>query len=156
MSKEAVLWSCQLPLTACGATAYRVLVILAERADPYGYGAWFGQEKLADTLECSTRTVRRATAELLAAGLIRKGNQALATKAHPRADRRPTVYDVLTPALRMLESRADSSVHPLPPRADSFGSHDRTSGVLRTTHEPTYQDSVLNLTYSNARESEYA
>lgn len=150
MSHEAVLWSCQLPMTACGAAAYRVLVILAERADKYGYGAWFGQEKLAETLECSTRTIRRALRELLDAGLIRKGDQSL---AHGRADRRPTVYDVMTPALRMIESRVDSPVQPLESRVDSFRSHGWTSGVHRTTHEPTYQDSLHHLTYSTARES---
>lgn len=137
-------------MTACGAAAYRVLVILAERADEYGYGAWFGQEKLAETLECSTRTIRRALRELLDAGLIRKGDQSL---VRGRADRKPTVYDVVTPALRMRESRADSPVHPSESRVDSFRSHGRTSAVHRTTLEPTYQDSLHHLTYSTARES---
>jgi DNA-binding transcriptional regulator YhcF (GntR family) len=137
-------------MTACGAAAYRVLVILAERADPYGYGAWFGQEKLAESLECSTRTIRRALRELLDAGLIRKGDQSL---VKGRADRRPTVYDVMTPALRIRESREDSPVHPCGSRVDSFRSHGRTTGVHRTTHEPTYQDTQHHLAYSTARES---
>lgn len=152
MSHEAVLWTCQLPMSACSGTAFRVLVNLAERADAYGYGAWPAVGTLADTLECSPRTVQRALRELVLAGLIRVGDQS--QLEHIRADHRPTLYDVLTPALVYRESRGDNRVTPSASRGDNYGLHGVTTGVARTTHEPTYQDSVSNLTYPNARESE--
>jgi hypothetical protein len=138
-------------MSACTGTAFRVLVNLAERADPLGYGAWPAVTTLATTLECSTRTIQRALRELVAAGLIRVGDQSAV--AHLRHDRRPTVYDVLTPALRYTESRGDNHVTPFESRGDIYGPHGVTTGVARTTHEPTYQDSISHLTYLNARES---
>lgn len=155
MSHQAVLWTCQLPMSACSGTAFRVLVNLAERADPLGYGAWPAVSSLADSLECSTRTVQRALRELVVAGLIRVATDQRAV-GHIRADHRPTVYDVLTPALQYTESRGDIRVTPSESRGDNYGLHGVTTVVAITTQEPTYQDSVLNLTYSNARESEYA
>lgn len=152
MSKEAVLWTCQLPMSACSGTAFRVLVNLAERADKLGYGAWPGVSTLAESLECSERTVQRAFRELVTRGLIRVGDQRAV--AHIRADHRPTVYDVLTPALQYIESRGDIRVTPSDSRGDNYGLHGVTTGVAITTHEPTYQDSVLHLRYSTARESE--
>lgn len=151
MSHEAVLWTCQLPMSACSGTAFRVLVNLAERADPLGYGAWPAVSTLADTLECSTRTIQRALRELVDAELIRIGDQSAV--AHLRSDRRPTVYDVLTPALRFTESRGDNRVTPPGSRGDNYGPHGVTTGVARTTLEPSYQDSISHLTYSTARES---
>lgn len=151
MSKEAVLWTCQLPISACSGTAFRVLVNLAERADAYGYGAWPAVGKLAATLECSPRTVQRALRELVLSGLIRVGDQSQA--AYIRADHRPTVYDVLTPALVYRESRGDIPVTPSDSRGDNYGLHGVTTVVARTTHEPNYQDSLSHPTYLTARES---
>jgi DNA-binding MarR family transcriptional regulator len=153
MSHEAVLWTCQLPMSACTGTAFRVLVNLAERADALGYGAWPAVTTLANTLECSTRTVQRALRELVEAGLIRVGDQSAVE--HLRHDRRPTVYDVLTPALRYIESgpRGDIRVTPPESRGDIYGPHGVTTVVARTTHEPSYQDSISHLSYLNARES---
>ena len=39
MSLEAYIWAASLPLSACNGTAFRVLLQLADRADPHGYGA---------------------------------------------------------------------------------------------------------------------
>jgi Helix-turn-helix domain len=151
VSREALAWTLQLPLTACTGTAFRVLAALADRADPLGYGAWPAVTKLAETMECSTRTIQRALRELVAAGLIRVGDQSRV--AHLRLDRRPTVYDVLTPALRYTESRGDIRVTPSESRGDTYGPHGVTPGVARTTHELPTKTSISHLTYLTARES---
>jgi hypothetical protein len=152
VSHQAVLWTCQLPLTACSAAARCVLVILAERADPMGYGAWPAVTTLATTLECSTRTIQRALRELVVGGYIRVADDQTAT-AHLRHDRRPTVYDVLTPALLYTESRGDSPVTPSASRGDISGLHGVTTVVARTTHEPPTKTSISHLTYLTTRES---
>ena len=123
MSLEAYVWAAQLPLHTCSAAGYRVLLMLADRADPLGYGCYPQVQTMADILECSRRTVQRGLAELLALGLIRKGDQRFV--AHFDGRYRPTVYDVLTPALKYAEastsgvkSRGDSSVTPDESRGD--------------------------------------
>lgn len=151
MSLEAYTWAASLPLNACSATAYRVLLMLADRVDPIGYTAWPSVVGMAETLQCSARTVQRGIRELLDAGLIRKGDQQFV--AHIRPDRRPTVYDLLTPALVYLESRGDTSVTPSDSRGDRFGPHGVTTVVARTVLKPSYQDFLEHPTLVTARES---
>ncbi len=155
MSLEAYIWAASLPLSACNGTAFRVLLQLADRADPHGYGAYPNIATMADTLECSTRTVQRAIAELRLAGLIREGDQRFVQHLDPRY--RPTVYDLITPALTIREhlaSRGDSSVTPERSRGDSSWRPGVTTGVAQgTVHEPTYQDSQHHLSLVTARES---
>jgi hypothetical protein len=103
VSLEAYIWAANLPLRACGSTPFRVLLQLADRADPLGYGAYPSVRTIASTLECSERTVQRALSELRETGLIRYGDQRFV--AHIPADRRPAVYDVLTPSLMLHELR---------------------------------------------------
>ena len=117
MSLEALLWAGRLPLSTCSHTAFRVLMLYADRADQLGYSAWHTEQHLADVLGCSTRTIRRARAELCEVGLMRQGDQRLLE--HRRGDRRPVVYDVLTPALQFHEQlRGDILVHPSFSRGD--------------------------------------
>lgn len=153
MSLEAYVWAANLPLSACNGTAHRVLLKLADRADERGYGAYPKLSSIAETLECSVRTVQRAIRELLAAGLIREGDQRYVEHLDPRY--RPTVYDVLTWALQYAESRGDNYVTPDESRGDTKRGSGVTTGVaLRTVHRTTYQDSQKQLTLVTARESE--
>ena len=154
MSLEAYIWAASLPLARCSGTAFRVLLQLADRADPHGYGAYPSAAAIADTLECSTRTVYRAFKELRIAGLIREGDQRYVEHLDPRY--RPVVYDLLTPALSIREhlaSRGDISVTPDESRGDRNVHPGVTTGVAQTVQEPTYQDSPRHLTLVTARES---
>lgn len=107
MSLEAYIWAANLPLSRCNGTPHRVLLQLADRADPLGYHAWPGVAHMAGVLECSERTVQRAIRTLLDDGLIRPGDQRYV--AHIRGGNRPTVYDVMTTALIRLEASGGDS-----------------------------------------------
>lgn len=133
MSLNAYIWAADLPLSRCNGTAHRVLLKLADRADELGYGAFPKLSAIADTLECSTRTVQRAIKELLAAELIREGDQRYVEHLDPRY--RPTVYDVLTWALQYSESRGDNRVTPVESRGDTNG-HPGVTTVVATKNRP--------------------
>lgn len=155
MSLEAYIWAANLPLSRCNGTPFRVLLQLADRADKLGYGAYPHVSTIADVLECSERTVQRAFRELRTSGLIREGDQRFV--AHLRSDRRPVVYDVLTTALQVIESRGDNCDTPIDSRGDTYGPRGVTTAVAQgTVHEPSYQDSRSHLTLVTARESETA
>lgn len=155
MSLEAYIWAASLPLSACNGTAFRVLLQLADRADPYGYGAYPHVGTIADVLKCSKRTVQRAIQELGAEGLIREGDQRYVR--HLDARYRPVVYDLITPALQVREhlaSRGDNNVTPIASRGDSSWHPGVTTVVAQgTVQEPTYQDSISHPQYPTARES---
>lgn len=153
MSLSAYMWAADLPLSRCNGTTFRVLLKLADRADDLGYGAYPSVHAIAETLECSERTVQRALRELQASGLIREGDQRYVEHLDPRY--RPTVYDVLTTALTHLESRGDTQVTPHRSRGDKKPRSGVTTVVAhRTAHRTTYQDSQRHLTLVTARESE--
>ena len=154
MSLEAYVWASNLPQNACSSTAFRVLLKYADRADRFGCTSWRSEADLAEELGCSTRTIRRARAELVELGLMSLGDQSYVE--HIRADRRPTVYDVETPAKRLRDhlnhGGTDLSARSIHGGTDSG----RTGGQLlsyRTVHEPTYQDSQHHLSLVTARES---
>lgn len=151
MSLEAYIWAANLPLSRCNGTPFRVLLQLADRADELGRGAYPSVATIAERLECSERTVYRALLELRASGLIRRGDQRFVQHIDERY--RPTVYDVVTTALTILESRGDSSVTPDESRGDRNGHPGVTTGVNRTVLNPSYQQSRRNLTLVTARES---
>jgi DNA-binding transcriptional regulator YhcF (GntR family) len=153
VSLEAYIWAANLPLSKCNGTPFRVLLQLADRADKLGYGAYPSVSTIADTLECSERTVQRALRDLSRLELIREGDQRYVEHMDPRY--RPTVYDVLTTALRVTESRGDNHVTASQSRGDKSGRVGVTTAVAhRTVQEPTYQDSPRHLTLVTARESE--
>lgn len=68
------------------------LVGLARHADGDGRGAYPSRERLAGYTRKSDTQIKRDLKDLQALGLIRPGDQGLAS--HLRADRRPTVYDL--------------------------------------------------------------
>lgn len=107
MSLEAYIWAGSLPISACSGTAFRVLLKYADRVDQYGRAAWYTASGLAEDLECSDRTVRRAIKELIESGLMSVGDQRF-VKHIPR-NYRPIVYDLETPAKKMQDwmSRGD-------------------------------------------------
>lgn len=153
MSLEAYIWAANLPLSRCNGTPFRVLLQLADRADKLGYGAYPAVATMADTLECSERTVQRALRDLARLDLIREGDQRYVE--HIDARYRPTVYDVLTTALQMTESRGDNHVTPTRSRGDKSGRSGVTTAVAqRTVQEPSYQDSPRHLQLVTAREGE--
>lgn len=144
MSLAALLWAADLPLSVCNGTTYRVLLKLADRADDLGYGAYPSVRSIAAVLQCSERTVYRALAELRSKGLIREGDQRYVSHLDPRY--RPTVYDVLTPALRGTESRGDIPVIPARSRGDRSGRPGVTPVVNRTVQElPTKTSPVTHV-----------
>ena len=150
MSLDAYIWAANLPLSRCNGTPFRVLLQLADRADNLGYGAYPSVTTIAETLECSERTVYRALAELKLAGLIREGDQRFVQHIDSRY--RPTVYDVLTFALVHLESRGDNCVTPDESRGDRKPHPGVTTGVTqRTVLKPSYQDTTRDLTLVTAR-----
>ena len=102
MGLRAAEWAALLPLsTLPKASSRAVLSILAVRSNDPGYAAYPSITTMSTALGVTRRTVQRACAELLAAGLIREG-EADAVR-HMRADRRPKVYDVLTHELLSAE-----------------------------------------------------
>lgn len=153
MSLNAYIWAADLPLSRCNGTAHRVLLKLADRADELGYGAFPKLSTIAETLECSVRTVQRAIRELIAEDLIREGDQSYVQHLDPRY--RPTVYDVLTWALRYQESRGVNCVTPEGSRGDKKRCSGVTPGVAqRTALRTSYQDTPRSLPLVTASESE--
>lgn len=152
MSLAAYMWAADLPLSACTPTAFRVLLKYADRVDELGYHGWHTEQFLADKLECSTRTIRRARLELVAGGLMRESSDDVALDR--RADRMPKVYDVLTAALVTHESHGGTFLSWQ--RMNGGTRTGRTGGHLvsiETALETSYQDSISHLTYPTARES---
>ncbi|MBN9207270.1 MAG: helix-turn-helix domain-containing protein [Microbacterium ginsengisoli] len=153
MSLSAYVWCAELPLNRVSGSAYRVLLLLADRADDLGYGAYPLVSKMADKLACSERTIQRGLRELVDEGLIREGDQRYVE--HYDARYRPKVYDVLTTALVMTESRGDIPVTP----ARSRGDRSRHPGVTTVVAQepslnPLTHTSQSHLTLVTAHESE--
>lgn len=98
MSIQAFSWALkQQRVRGCPARA--VLKSLANCADAHGRNAFPGVEQIASEAGLTARSVQRLLRELLRAGVIRLGNQAIAAAYIRRADRRPTVYDLDMPKL---------------------------------------------------------
>lgn len=105
MSLLAMVWAAELPANACSGTAFRVLLKYADHADSDGCGAYISESRLADTLQVSERTIRRARRELVDAGLLAPGDQ----RRVEHMTYKPRVYDVMTPAAldaRRVEGRS--------------------------------------------------
>lgn len=139
---------------------FRLLVALADRASDDGTGAFPSVDFLAKRMRRTPRSVQRGLRKLMEDGWIRLGDQQLV--AHYRADRRPTVYDLVmdrtrgdadvtpplngaTPSVTPPNSNEATSyvtplhphevtpdVTPHPARGDIHGTHGVTSDVTQT------------------------
>jgi hypothetical protein len=151
MSLAAYMWVADLPLDVCGPTAFRVLLKYADRVNELGYHGWHTEEYLAETLGCSTRTIRRARLELVDAGLLRVSDDQDGPQG--RTGHRPKVYDVLTPALSRHEQSGGTF---LSWSRMTGGTHaGRQGGHLLSTEtvpETTYQDFLGHQSLVTARE----
>lgn len=76
-------------------TARHVLLCLANYAGADGLAAFPSTSTLARDSGLSERTIRAKLDQLETLGLIRLGNQAIAAAHIRRADRRPTVFDLV-------------------------------------------------------------
>nr|AFH75162.1 replication initiation protein [Streptomyces sp. W75] len=94
MSFEAVLWATS-DAPIANVNEFAVLTMLAEKADSDGCGAFPSRSTLASRTKVDPKTVQRTLAALVSRKLIGLGDQQAAS--YIRADRRPTVYDLLIP-----------------------------------------------------------
>lgn len=88
-------WALALPKSSLENPAARhVLLCLANYAGSDGRGAFPSAATLSEDTGLSERTVRLKLDELVTAGWIAEGNQAIAAAYIDRRDRRPVVYDL--------------------------------------------------------------
>ncbi|MGS0571624.1 helix-turn-helix domain-containing protein [Xanthomonas oryzae pv. oryzicola] len=94
MSVQVMAWALEQRIVL-DAPARHVLLCLANYADKDGRGAFPAVQRLADDTGLSVRTIQRQLAALVAAGVIRRGSDAIVAAYIPRADRRPVCYDII-------------------------------------------------------------
>lgn len=94
MSIQAVAWAIEQQDVTEPVTRL-VLICLANYAGADGNAACPAVLRLARDSGLSERAVQLHLRKLEAAGLIRRGNPAFAAARIPRADRRPTVYNLI-------------------------------------------------------------
>ncbi len=103
MSLRALTWAIyEIGSTLKDASAYRVLLILADNANDEGRGAYPSASTIAEETGMSLRTVRNKLNDLEAAGIIMRGDQALAD--YLPANRRSVVWDLNLDNNRHAES----------------------------------------------------
>ncbi|OJX69728.1 MAG: hypothetical protein BGO94_14745 [Micrococcales bacterium 72-143] len=141
----------QLPYDLVKPLAFRVLLKLANVADPEGRRAWRSKFELANELGVDQRSIQRALRELEQAHLIRKGDQKFVT--HIRAGYRPTVYDIvmrrpgdhgmqpLDDGMEEVETRGDTVIHN-PVRGDTRGDTDSSTEELKNHLLNTQEESL--------------
>lgn len=121
MSVQAMTWALDQQV-ATESISRHVLLCLANYADKDGKNAFPSAATLAQDTGLAVRTVRARLGQLLEAGVIRKGNQAIVAAYIPSADRRPVCYDLV------MERRACGA-----PREGERGARHDTNGVHATT-----------------------
>lgn len=103
MSLRALTWAIyEIGSTLKDASAYRVLLILADNANDEGRGAYPSASTIAEETGMSLRTVRNKLNDLETAGIIMRGDQALAD--YLPANRRSVVWDLNLDNNRHAES----------------------------------------------------
>lgn len=120
MSWQASSWALREAPVGSDTTARLLLMALADRAHPDGTATWPSVSTLAQELQVTERTVYRKLQKLEALGVIRRGNQLLATHdAQGRpipAQYRPVVWDlcmgVTLEEVAELSSNEDTGVRP--------------------------------------------
>jgi hypothetical protein len=141
MSLRATLWVFDEAPTSKHSELL-VLLCLADHANDDGTGCWPSVRTLARRSRSSERTVQYTLRSLEEKGLIRKGKQSL-TAGH-RADRRPTVYDIILPRGADSAPRTPDGVQNRAVR----GAELRGYGVQRIAPEPS-----LNLSLNRGVET---
>jgi len=116
-----------------------VLLCLANYADKGGRNAFPSAATLAQDTGLAVRTVRARLGQLLEAGVIRKGNQAIVAAYIPAADRRPVCYDLV------MERGACGA-----PREGERGARHDTNGVHATTERGAH--GAANPSYNHQEE----
>lgn len=103
MSLRALTWAIyEIGSTLKDASAYRVLLILADNANDEGKGAYPSASTIAEETGMSLRTVRNKLNDLETDGIIMRGDQALAD--YLPANRRSVVWDLNLDNNRRAES----------------------------------------------------
>ena len=116
MSLRALTWAIyEIGSTLKDASAYRVLLILADNANDEGRGAYPSASTIAEETGMSLRTVRNKLNDLETAGIIMRGDQALAD--YLPANRRSVVWDLNLDVNR----RADSAPQHTPATTTTRG-----------------------------------
>lgn len=111
---------------------FRLLTALADRASDDGTGAFPSVESLAKRMRRTERSVQRGLRKLVADGWVRLGDQSLV--AHYRADRRPTVYD-------LVMNRVPGDIHVTPSEPNGVTQHVTPSTTSGMTTDVTPLDS---------------
>ena len=132
MSVQAMSWAMEQQLVT-DPHACSVLVALGNHADRDGSGAFPSVDTIRRYTKLSERTIRTKLADLEAAGMIRRGNQAIAAAHISRADKRPVVWD-------LAMERGVQETHPAherevqqPHPVETTGCSSRPDGVQLTT-----------------------
>ena len=128
MSVQAMSWALALPKsTLADSSARHVLLCLANYAGSDGKGAFPSATTLSDDTGLSERTVRYKLDALEMAGLIVRGNQAIAAVHIDRHDRRPVVYDLALKRGANPAPRTERGAN------DATGCNPQQNGVQTTT-----------------------
>lgn len=166
MSWQASTWAASLPHHSIEALPFRVLLLLANAASADGTRAFLAKSTIADELEVSQESVRRAFRTLESSRLIRRGDQRFV--AHIQGNRRPVVYDLAMPragAVDLFDLDEPDSGEPVDnsdpggtsrghmviPRGHMEGGLGGTTGVVHKNHRTIYQDKEISSRPSKAR-----
>lgn len=128
MSLRALTWAIyDIAPNLTDASAYRILLVLADEADNDGCGVYLSAATIAERTGLSQRTVATKLKDLEALGVIRRGDQNLV--AYLPANRRPVVRDLnMTPETRGAKT-APQNTRPEP--ADEPADADMQQGCNR-------------------------
>ncbi|MFG6139481.1 helix-turn-helix domain-containing protein [Halomonas sp. B23F22_10] len=126
-----------------------VLVGLANHADKHGRHAFPSNATLAEYTGLTGRTVTRKINDLLSAGIIKMGNQAIAAAHIERADQRPVVYDIVMADLPAKRGDRKSSRKKRGDTGAATGCHSDANGVTSmqergdtVSPEPSFEPSM--------------
>lgn len=111
MSIQAVNWAMyEVRAEQVPGNTFRVLLVLADHADPNGRGAWPSRQTISKLAGCSLRTVAYALTHLQEEGLIVRGDQRI-TKG--LGGYRPTVWDLNMKPPEETPKTSDAEIAPL-------------------------------------------
>lgn len=152
MSLRALTWAIyDIAPGLTDASAYRVLLVLADEADNDGCGVYLSAATIAKRTGLSKRTVDAKLKTLEEMGLTRRGDQSIV--AYMPANRRPVVRDLnMTPETRGAKSAPqNTTADPTPQPTESGvqqvcnrGATDMQQGCNMSAHNPLNPINPLN------------